>query len=108
VGNEKPSDVPWFAPGHADSLTPKARPSSRRDALWTLQKAGRRIDCALVFHGESYGWECQCLVNGELAYGQGFVLRIDAVEEAEAQRHRLTGTGWAATGTSDPPDEEPS
>lgn len=52
------------------------------------------IDCELRFHGESYGWECQCLHDGVLAYGQRFVLREGALGEADAQRQRLVNEGW--------------
>jgi len=27
-----------------------------RERVWTLVKAGRRMDASLLFHGESYGW----------------------------------------------------
>lgn len=64
--------------------------------LWSLRKNGRQVDCKLRFHGESYGWECQCFHDGDLAYGQRFVLRAGALEEAEAQRRRLIGEGWTS------------
>ena len=42
-----------------------------------LRKNGKQIDCELRFHGESYGGECQCLHNGELATASGsFVRRV--------------------------------
>jgi hypothetical protein len=53
-----------------------------------------QVDCELRFHGESYGWECQCLHEGELAYGQRFILRELALAEADAQRVRLLREGW--------------
>jgi hypothetical protein len=46
------------------------------EPIWSLRKNGRQVDCELRFHGESYGWECQCLYDGDLAYGQRFVLRV--------------------------------
>jgi hypothetical protein len=61
--------------------------------LWSLRKNGSRIDCKLRFHGESYGWEYQCLHDGELAYGQRFIRREGALSQAEAQRERLTRAG---------------
>ena len=61
----------------------------------SLRKNGHRVDCELRFHGESYGWECQCLCDGELAYGRRFVLRAPVREEAEAQRTRLLAEGWS-------------
>jgi hypothetical protein len=57
-------------------------------------KHGRRTDCEPRFQGESYGWEMQCPYDGVLAYGQRFLLKADALEEAEAQRQRLMGGGW--------------
>ena len=35
-----------------------------------MRKDGKQIDCELHFHGESYGWECQCFHEGVLAYGR--------------------------------------
>jgi hypothetical protein len=40
-----------------------------------------------------YGWEVQCLYDGVLAYGQRFLLKADALEEAEATRRRSLGEG---------------
>jgi hypothetical protein len=57
--------------------------------------AGAPMSCELKFHGESYGWECQCLYDGELAYGRRFVLRAHALEEVEAHRTRLLAEGWS-------------
>jgi hypothetical protein len=65
MANEKP----WYAPGHVADLRSEIYTPRVRESIWTLTKAGRRVDCALLFHGESYGWECQCLHDGELAYG---------------------------------------
>jgi hypothetical protein len=62
---------------------------------WTLHKNGKQVDCELVFRGESYGWEATFLHNGEFAYGQRFVLRALALEEADVQRRRLLNEGWA-------------
>ena len=64
--------------------------------LWSLRKNGRRVDCELRFHGESYGWECQCLYDGELVYGRRFVMREAALHEAEAHRQRLSSQGCLA------------
>ena len=35
-----------------------------------MRRNGRHVECELRFHGESYGWECQCLYDGEPAYGR--------------------------------------
>jgi hypothetical protein len=64
--------------------------------VWSLRKNGNQIDCELRFHGESYGWECQCLHDGLLTYGQRFALHEHALGDAEEQRKRLLNCGWAA------------
>jgi hypothetical protein len=46
-----------------------------------LRKNAHRVDCARKFHGESYGWECQCLYDDKLAYGRRFVLRTQTLEQ---------------------------
>ena len=60
-----------------------------------LRKKGKQVDCEPRFHGESYGWDVQFLYDGGLAYGRRYLMRKDAVEEAEAQRTRLIDEGWA-------------
>ena len=76
------ADDDWYRPPTAPRIL---KPGEH---VWSLRKNGKQIDCELRFHGESYGWECQCLHNGELAYGQRFVLRELALSEAESQRER--------------------
>jgi hypothetical protein len=91
-------EKPWFAPGlRGDHPAPIYTPHLR-ESVWTLTKHGKRLDCELRFHGESYGWECQCKHGGELAYGQRCIMRELALKEAEAQRQRLIGEGWATVG----------
>lgn len=85
------ADDDWYKPN--PTPRPTRQPTSG-EHVWSLRKNGKQIDCELRFHGESYGWECQCLHDGELAYGQRFVLRELALAEAEAQRHRLSREGW--------------
>jgi hypothetical protein len=82
---------PFYSPNAKPAVPRQTKPGER---VWTLQKAGRRIECELRFHGESYGWEAQFLYGGELAYGRRFVLKAGALEEAEAQRERLSAEGW--------------
>jgi hypothetical protein len=84
MANEKP----WYAPGHvaARGRTSEPRP---REHVWALTKGGRRIDAHLLFHREA-GVEIQFLFDGVMAYAR----RADAVEEANAQRARLTNEGW--------------
>ena len=85
------ADEPFYTPNHKPAPTPDPKPGEQ---IWTLLKAGRRVDCELHFRGESWGWECRCLYDGELAYGRRFVLKAGALEEAEAQLKRLIGEGW--------------
>lgn len=59
-----------------------------------MRKNGKKVDGELRFHGESYGWECQFLYNGELTYGRRWTLRADALAEAEEKRRELEGVGW--------------
>jgi len=87
----KMADDDWYKP----NPTPRApRQPTPGEHVWTLVKAGRRFDCELHFHGESYGWECQVLEYGEIRYGQRFPLPSGAVADAEAQRVRLLSDGW--------------
>ena len=78
---------------HAHTAPKISKPAEH---VWSLRKTGKQIDCELRFHGESYGWECQCLHDGLLAYGQRFVLREGAMAEAAGQRQRLVKEGWGA------------
>jgi hypothetical protein len=66
------------------------------ECVWSLVKNGRQVDCELRFHSEAYGWECQCLLEGELAEGRRFALRELALQEADVQRRRLSAKGWHA------------
>jgi hypothetical protein len=87
------ADDDWYKP-HRPPVPPR-RPKPG-EHVWTLRRLGRQGDCELRFHGdESYGWECQCLFDGVLAYGHRSVLRAQAVEEAEAHRRRLLSEGWS-------------
>jgi hypothetical protein len=83
---------PFYAPNHKPA-TAAARPVPV-ERKWTLLKTGKRVECELRFHGQSYGWECVCLYGGDLVYGRRFVEKTGALEEAEAQRQRLIGEGW--------------
>ena len=86
------TDEDWYKPHRPPVPARQPKPAER---VWSLHKNGRDVDCELRFHGESYGWECQCLHNGDLAYGRRFTLRAHALEEAEAHRQRLLALGWA-------------
>lgn len=94
-------DEPFYSPNARPAPVRQPKPG---ELVWSLQKAERRVDCELRFHGESYGWECQCLHEGVLAYGRRFPLRAHALQEAEAQRRRLLGEGWTAGENALPPE----
>ncbi len=85
------ADEPFYAPNYKPAPAPTPKPGEH---IWTLLKAGKRVDCKLHFRGESWGWEAQFLYDGELAYGRRFLARPGALKEAEAQRQRLIGEGW--------------
>ncbi|MFI5302508.1 MAG: hypothetical protein ACHREM_30835 [Polyangiales bacterium] len=86
------SDEPFYSPNRKPPPPPQRRPG---EPVWALRKNGHRVDCELKFHGDSYGWECQCLYDGELAYGRRFLVRAQAIEEAETHRTRLLAEGWS-------------
>jgi hypothetical protein len=90
-------DEGWYKPNRPPRPPRQPTPG---EPVWSLRKNGKRVDCELRFHGESYGWQCQCLHEGELAYGQRFVMREGAAAEAEAQRQRLISEGWMLPVTS--------
>src|SRR6266852_3303114 len=72
-------------------------PTPASEPVWTLRKGSKRVDCQLRFHGESYGWECVCLYDGELVHCRRFALKAGALTDAEAQRQRSIGEGWRAS-----------
>jgi hypothetical protein len=74
-------------------IQPQRQPTPT-EHVWTLRKNGKEINCELRFHGESYGWECRFLHDGELAYGQRFVTRHQALAEGQAQRESLLAQRW--------------
>jgi hypothetical protein len=89
------SDDAFYRPNH--------RPPPQRTELlpgehvWTLRTNGRQVDCELLFHGESYGWECQCFYGGEFVCGRRFPLRADALLEAKVHRQRLLKEVWSGS-----------
>ena len=92
-------DDDWYKPHRPPAPPQQPKPGEH---VWSLRKNGKQVDCELRFHGESYGSECQCLHDGELAYGQRFILRELALREAEAQRQRLMRDGWKLPSTQAP------
>ncbi len=68
--------------------------------LWSMRKKGKQIDAELRGHGE-YGWECQFLNDGELAYGRRWITRALALAEADDKRNELAQQGWTAVSSED-------
>lgn len=83
-------DADWWAQQGSTSVPCKPRP---RERLWTLTKNGKRIDAELLFHAE-HGVEIQFLHEGVMAYGRRWMLRAEAVREADAKRTELERQGW--------------
>ena len=92
--DETRNETAFFAPNHKPK--PVVRPKPPSEPVWTLHKGEKRVECEIRYHGEAYGFECVCLYDGELVYGRRFVMKADALTEADAQRQRLTGEGWRA------------
>ena len=81
-----------------DALLRNAPPPSQRkprppERVRSMRKNGKQVDAELRGHGE-WGWECQFLHDGELAYGRRWVTRADALVETEEKRQELEGEGW--------------
>ena len=63
--------------------------------LWTLEKAGRRVDCRLLEHGE-HGVEVQLFRDREFYAGRRFATRALADAYADAECQVLTAReGWS-------------
>jgi hypothetical protein len=90
VGSTMP-DADWWSTQGRAATPSKPRP---RERLWTLTKAGKRIDAELLFHAE-HGVEIQFLYEGVMAYGRRWTLRAQAIQEASEKRAELEGEGWA-------------
>src|SRR5690349_18841525 len=63
MADDKPDDPPWYSPNYSSALHGKGCTPRPRERVWTLVKAGRRIDAELLSQGE-YGWEIQ-LMHGD-------------------------------------------
>jgi hypothetical protein len=70
----------WYKP-HPRPAPPRQPTPGER--VWSLIKNGRQVDCELRFHRKAYGWECQFLLDGELAEGRRFTLRELALQEGD-------------------------
>src|SRR5437016_2203710 len=69
------SDEPFYAPNQKPAPPRVPRPGK---LLFVCLRASDRasVSCALLFQGESYGWEVQLLERGALLISRGgFVLR---------------------------------
>ena len=62
-------------------------------SLWTLQKGGRFIECAMRFDSERW-IEVQIRRDGRLCVVQEFDELAHAVEHADSLRHDLGLHGW--------------
>ena len=77
------SDEPFYSPNAKPPPPRVARPG---ELLFEFIRAsdGALMSCELRFQGESYGWEAQFLVRGELFTSHGaFVARAEAVRWAD-------------------------
>jgi hypothetical protein len=83
-------DAAWWSAQGRTAAPCKPRP---RERLWTLTKAGKRIDAELLFHAE-HGVEIQFLHENVMPYGRRWTLRAQAIEEASAKRVELEQQGW--------------
>jgi hypothetical protein len=83
------SEQPFYKPNRTPPPPRTAKPG---EFLWELRREPVTWSGELRFHGESYGWEAQILRDGELAIGQRFLLRDQAVAWAEKQRQHLLGS----------------
>src|SRR5690348_5570369 len=99
---DETEDAPWFAPNHVGTQQDACKPRPR-ERLWTLVKAGKRVDAELLFQGE-HGVEVQFSHDGVMAYGQRFALRAAALAEADHHRARLEREGWTMPQTQPPID----
>lgn len=80
------TDDPFYSPTYKPAPGRLAKPG---ELLFEFVRASDRspMSCELRFHGESYGWEAQLLVRGELFASRGaFVTRKAAVRWAEEER----------------------
>ena len=76
----------WNAP------RPKPRESVPGEALWVIERDGKRIECEVRDHGD-VGSELQVFVNQGFRSGRLYASRAAALTAAEALRKRMsTGT----------------
>ena len=61
--------------------------------MWTLTKAGRRLDCEIRVFGE-WGAETQLLHNGEFYAGRRFESYAAAVQFAQSELAVLESDDW--------------
>jgi hypothetical protein len=91
AANEKPTSMTTnHPPDHRARQIPAPHMQER---LWSLCKAGRRIDCELFDHG-SHGVEVQLVRDGHWYSGLRFTLRAQALAHADLRRDDLERHGW--------------
>jgi hypothetical protein len=79
------SDQPFYAPDHKPAL----RQRQPGEHLWAIRKDGQQLDCELRDHGP-WGVEVQVYREREFLYGQRWPTRALALEEADAQKARIS------------------
>jgi hypothetical protein len=62
--------------------------------MWSVRTNGRRTDCVIVGVGE-LGWEVRLLIDGGECYARRWILRAEALAEAEELR-RGNRDEWTA------------
>jgi hypothetical protein len=70
------SDDAFYSPTYRPPPPRQPRPLEH---VWSLWKNGRRKDCGLYFHGESYGWEVQLRDDGIRESAESYYTRRVAV-----------------------------
>ena len=89
------SDDAFYSPNHKP--TPPQQPRPRTELLFEFVRPSNHapMSCALLFHGESYGWEALFYERGELFISHGgFALRAMAIHWAEAERKAMETETW--------------
>jgi hypothetical protein len=76
--------------GGPSPLPPDPKPPER---VFSVQKAGRQIDCELRAQGE-LEWECQFFDENWCIYRRRWATRTDALADADEQRQKLLDAGW--------------
>jgi len=87
------ADDDWYEP---NPPKPQPRVPQPGEPLWAFVRASdkKHFECELRFNGESYGWEGQIFVQGELFTTHGrFVTRAMAVQWSEEMQKLFEAGG---------------